>query len=80
MKIMTALVKVVSTLSVNLNSTRHQYEAELQKAEDKRANDCLESLMAEQQKLKENMNEIKNMLTYLFKSVTAPRYRQVEEK
>jgi len=35
----------------------------------------LESLMAKRTELDENMDEIKNMLTYMFKSVFVHRYR-----
>nr|CAD7196855.1 unnamed protein product [Timema douglasi] len=75
MKLMTALVDVALTVSVNLDNTQRQYEAERQKARDKRASDRLESLMMKRQELEENMDEIKNMLTYMFKSVFVHRYR-----
>lgn len=75
MKLMTALVDVALTVSVNLDNTQRQYEAERQKARDKRASDRLESLMSKRQELEENMDEIKNMLTYMFKSVFVHRYR-----
>lgn len=78
MKLMTALVDVALIVSVNLDNTQRQYEAERQKARDKRASDRLESLMSKRQELEENMDEIKNMLTYMFKSVFVHRYRQVE--
>lgn len=42
---------------------------------DKRANERLESLMAKRTELEENMDEIKSMLTYMFKSVFVHRYR-----
>lgn len=42
---------------------------------DNRASDRLESLMAKRSELEENTDEIKNMLTYMFKSVFVHRYR-----
>lgn len=72
---MTALVDVALTVSINLDNTQRQYEAERQKAREKRAADRLESLMAKRKELEENMDEIKNMLTYMFKSVFVHRYR-----
>lgn len=75
MKLMTALVDVALIVSVNLDNTQRQYESERQKARDKRASDRLESLMSKRQELEENMDEIKNMLTYMFKSVFVHRYR-----
>jgi cohesin complex subunit SA-1/2 len=35
----------------------------------------LEVLMTKRQELEENMDEIKNMLTYMFKAVFVHRYR-----
>lgn len=75
MKLMTALVDVALTVSINLDNTQRQYESERQKAREKRAADRLESLMAKRKELEENMDEIKNMLTYMFKSVFVHRYR-----
>lgn len=78
MKLMTALVDVALTVSVNQDNTLRQYEAERQKARDKRgASDRLEALMTKRQELEENIDEIKNMLTYMFKSVFVHRYRFV---
>lgn len=75
MKLMTALVDVALTVSINSDNTQRQYEAERQKAREKRAADRLESLMTKRKELEENMDEIKNMLTYMFKSVFVHRYR-----
>lgn len=75
MKLMTALVDVALNLSINLDNTQRQYEAERQKNKDKRASERLELLMGKRQELEENMEEIKNMLTYMFKSVFVHRYR-----
>ncbi|XP_076331165.1 cohesin subunit SA-1-like isoform X2 [Tachypleus tridentatus] len=75
MKLMTALVDVALNLSINLDNTQRQYEAERQKNRDKRATERLEMLMTKRQELEENMEEIKNMLTYMFKSIFVHRYR-----
>ncbi|KAA0183245.1 hypothetical protein HAZT_HAZT005136, partial [Hyalella azteca] len=72
---MTALVDVALTVSVNHDNTQRQYESERQKTREKRANDRLENLMTKRQELEENTDEIKNMLTYMFKSVFVHRYR-----
>ncbi|KAJ8679967.1 hypothetical protein QAD02_015754 [Eretmocerus hayati] len=74
-KLMTALVDVALTVSINLDNTQRQYDAERQKDRVKRAADRLESLLAKKKELEENMDEIKNMLTYMFKSVFVHRYR-----
>ncbi|KAL1398175.1 hypothetical protein pipiens_009175 [Culex pipiens pipiens] len=75
MKLMTALVDVALLVSVNFDNAARQYDAERLKPRDKRAPDRLESLMAKRTELEENMDEIKNMLTYMFKSVFVHRYR-----
>ncbi|CAN8018103.1 hypothetical protein HPB47_015182 [Ixodes persulcatus] len=75
MKLMTALVDVALNLSISLDNTQRQYEAERQKNKDKRATERLELLMTKRQDLEENTEEIKNMLTYMFKSVFVHRYR-----
>lgn len=75
MKLMTALVDVALTVSINLDNTQRQYDSERQKTTGKRAAERLETLMGKRQELEENMDEIKNMLTYMFKSVFVHRYR-----
>lgn len=75
MKLMTALVDVALLVSNNFENAAKQYEAERVKSRDRRATDRLESLMTKRAELEENMDEIKNMLTYMFKSVFVHRYR-----
>lgn len=75
MKLMTALVDVALLVSINFDNTARQYDIEGSKPRDKRAPERLESLMAKRTELEENMDEIKNMLTYMFKSVFVHRYR-----
>ena len=64
---MSALVDVALTVSINLENTQRQYDAEQQKSVQKRASDRLEQLMTRRKELEENTEEIKNMLTYMFK-------------
>lgn len=76
MKMMTALVDVALTVSINLDNTQRQYEAERSKSKSGRAaTDRLDVLMRKRKELEENMNEVKNMMTYLFKGVFVHRYR-----
>ncbi|KFB52898.1 AGAP006998-PA-like protein [Anopheles sinensis] len=75
MKLMTALVDVALLVSIHFDNAARQYEAERTKPRDRRAPDRLESLMAKRSELEENTDEIKNMLTYMFKSVFVHRYR-----
>lgn len=53
MKLMTALVDVALNLSINLDNTQRQYEAERQKQQPKRANDRLEMLLQRRQEVGE---------------------------
>ncbi|KAL7037160.1 hypothetical protein ACKWTF_009097 [Chironomus riparius] len=75
MKLMTALVDVALLVSINQDNAARQYESERLKSEHDVSEERLESLMTKRQELEENMDEIKNMLTYLFKSVFVHRYR-----
>jgi hypothetical protein len=74
MKLMTALVDVALTVSINLENTQRQYDSEQQ---SNRSSERLESLMTRRKEYEENTEEIKNMLTYMFKSVFVHRYRDI---
>ena len=51
MKLMTALVDVALNLSINLDNTQRQYEAERAKQQNKRASERLELLMTKRQEV-----------------------------
>ena len=51
MKLMTALVDVALNLSINLDHTQRQYEAERQKTRSTQASERLEMLMAKRQEV-----------------------------
>ncbi|XP_032827758.1 cohesin subunit SA-2-like [Petromyzon marinus] len=75
MKLMTALVNVALNLSINLDNTQRQYEAERNKNIGKRASEKLELLMQKRKELQENQDEIENMMNAIFKGVFVHRYR-----
>uniref|UniRef100_A0A3P8SR80 Cohesin subunit SA n=1 Tax=Amphiprion percula TaxID=161767 RepID=A0A3P8SR80_AMPPE len=75
MKLMTALVNVALNLSINMDNTQRQYEAERNKMVAKRANDRLELLLQKRKELQENQDEIENMMNAIFKGVFVHRYR-----
>uniref|UniRef100_UPI0035900FA9 cohesin subunit SA-2-like isoform X2 n=1 Tax=Myxine glutinosa TaxID=7769 RepID=UPI0035900FA9 len=75
MKLMTALVNVALNLSINLDNTQRQYEAERNKNIGKRATEKLELLMQKRKELQENQDEIENMMNAIFKGVFVHRYR-----
>ena len=52
MKLMTALVDVALTLSIAVDHTQRQYEAERQKGQKKQASERLDMLMAKRQEVK----------------------------
>ena len=51
MKLMTALVDVALTLSINMDHTQRQYDAERQKTRAKQASERLENLMQKRQEV-----------------------------
>merc|ERR1719507_2949242 len=77
LKLMSALVDVALTVSITLDNTARQYDSERAKNKDKRAADRIEVLTTKKQELEENMEEIRNMLTYMFKAVFVHRYRDI---
>lgn len=52
MKLMTALVNVALNLSINMDNTQRQYEAERNKVMAKRANDRLELLLQKRKEVR----------------------------
>jgi len=78
MKLMTALVDVALGLSINLDHTQRQYEAERAKGKSKQASERLEMLIQKRQEIEESQEEIRNMLTYIFRGVFVHRYRDTQ--
>lgn len=69
MKLMTALVNVALNLSINMDNTQRQYEAERNKMIGKRASERLELLLQKRKELQENQDEIENMMNAIFKGI-----------
>lgn len=57
MKLMTALVNVALNLSINMDNTQRQYEAERNKVVAKRANDRLELLLQKRKEVKTQIRQ-----------------------
>lgn len=76
MKLMTALVDVALTLSINIDNSQRQYESEKRKSKSA-VGDRLQLLADKCQQLGEEMEDIKTMLGYLFKSIFVHRYRDI---
>ncbi|XP_062477834.1 cohesin subunit SA-3 isoform X2 [Pezoporus occidentalis] len=77
MKVMSALVKVALGVSVHQENNLRQYEAERSKGPGRRATEKLEALMVKRQELREQQEEIENMMNAVFKGVFVHRYRDV---
>ncbi|ESN95831.1 hypothetical protein HELRODRAFT_86353, partial [Helobdella robusta] len=77
MKLMTALVDVALNLSIALDHTQRQLEAEQSKSKNKQAADRLELLTEKKKETEDNLDEIRHMLTYIFKGVFVHRYRDI---
>lgn len=67
MKLMTALVNVALNLSINMDNTQRQYEAERNKMVAKRANDRLELLLQKRKEVRNLANCYITLRLYLTK-------------
>ncbi|XP_054043779.1 LOW QUALITY PROTEIN: cohesin subunit SA-3-like, partial [Rissa tridactyla] len=77
MKLMTALVTVALGVSLQQDNNRRQYEAERSKEPGRRAAGKLEALLEKRRELREQQEEIENMMNAIFKGVFVHRYRDV---
>ncbi|XP_059691196.1 cohesin subunit SA-3 [Gavia stellata] len=77
MKLMTALVNVALGVSLHQENNQRQYEAERSKGPGRRATDKLEALLEKRRELREQQEEIENMMNAIFKGVFVHRYRDV---
>ncbi|KAE8285652.1 Cohesin subunit SA-1 SCC3-like protein 1 Stromal antigen 1 [Larimichthys crocea] len=77
MKLMTALVEVALTVSVQLQTTQRQYDMENSKRAHDRSSDRLEELQATVSELRENREEVFSMMNGMFRGVFVHRYRDL---
>ncbi|XP_074023534.1 cohesin subunit SA-3 [Numenius arquata] len=77
MKLMTALVNVALGVRLHQENNQRQYEAERGKELGRRATDKLEALLEKRRELREQQEEIENMMNAIFKGVFVHRYRDV---
>ncbi|XP_076595594.1 cohesin subunit SA-2 [Chaetodon auriga] len=75
MKLMTGLVEVALTVSVQLRTTQRRYDVENSKRAHDRSSDRLEELQASINELCENKQEIASMMNSTFRGVFVHRYR-----
>uniref|UniRef100_A0A3B3I8U6 Cohesin subunit SA n=1 Tax=Oryzias latipes TaxID=8090 RepID=A0A3B3I8U6_ORYLA len=77
LKVMTGLVEVAVTVSVQLQTTQRQIDTEKSKNPQIRASDKLEELHATISELKENREEVCSMMNATFRGVFVHRYRDL---
>ncbi|XP_074898342.1 cohesin subunit SA-3 isoform X2 [Buteo buteo] len=77
MKLMTALVNVALGVSLHQENNQRQYEAERSKGPGRQATDKLEALLEKRRELREQQEEIENMMNAIFKGIFVHRYRDV---
>ncbi|XP_030341461.1 cohesin subunit SA-3 [Strigops habroptila] len=77
MKLMSALVEVALGVSVQQENSLRQYEAERSKGPGRRATEKLEALTVKRRELREQQEELENMMNAIFKGVFVHRYRDV---
>ncbi|RVE67552.1 hypothetical protein OJAV_G00103820 [Oryzias javanicus] len=77
LKVMTGLVEVAVTVSVQLETTQRQIDAEKSKNPQIRASDKLEEMHATISELKENREEVCSMMNASFRGVFVHRYRDL---
>ncbi|XP_014817108.1 PREDICTED: cohesin subunit SA-3 [Calidris pugnax] len=75
MKLMTALVDVALGVRLHQENNQRQYEAERGKEPGRQATNKLEALLEKRQELREQQEEIENMMNAIFKGVFVHRYR-----
>ncbi|KAL3317738.1 Cohesin subunit SA-1 [Cichlidogyrus casuarinus] len=75
LKMMTALVDVALNLSINSDSNQRQLDAEKNRSAGNRVTERMELLQQRKQELTDNKEDVKTMLSYLFKGVFVHRYR-----
>nr|XP_020480414.1 cohesin subunit SA-1-like isoform X2 [Monopterus albus] len=75
MKLMTGLVEVAVTVSIQLQTTQRQYDMEKSKRVHDRASDRLEELQATIKELHENREELSSLMNATFRGVFVHRYR-----
>ncbi|KAI4886085.1 hypothetical protein NFI96_030137, partial [Prochilodus magdalenae] len=76
-KLLTALVNVALSLSVNVDNTQRLYEVELSKTSSKRVSPRLERIQRKITELQDRKLETEDMMDAIFKGVFLKRYRDV---
>ncbi|XP_040281099.1 cohesin subunit SA-2-like isoform X1 [Bufo bufo] len=76
-KLLTALIRVILNLDINIDNSDRLYEVEKKRADLQRINLRLEQLDKRRKKLQQRHREIKDMMDAIFKGTFLQRYRDV---
>ncbi|XP_062835315.1 cohesin subunit SA-3 isoform X2 [Anolis carolinensis] len=77
MKLMTALVRVALSISVQKDNRQRQYEAERAKGLNRRAPEKMEELLEQRREFQEKQEELESLMNAIFKGVFVHRYRDL---
>ncbi|XP_053099788.1 cohesin subunit SA-3 isoform X2 [Hemicordylus capensis] len=77
MKLMTGLVRVALSISLQKDNRQRQYEAERAKGPSRRAPEKLEGLLEQRKEFQEKQEELENLMNAIFKGVFVHRYRDL---
>ncbi|KAG8586674.1 hypothetical protein GDO81_005448 [Engystomops pustulosus] len=76
-KLLSALIRVILNLDINIDNSDRLFEVEKKRADLKRINPRLEQLDKKRKKLQQRRHEIEDMMDALFKGTFLQRYRDV---
>ncbi|XP_056411819.1 cohesin subunit SA-2-like isoform X2 [Hyla sarda] len=76
-KLLTALIRVILNLDINIDNSDRLYEVEKKRGDLKRINPRLEQVDKKRKKLQQRRCEIEDMMDALFKGTFLQRYRDV---
>ncbi|XP_015263910.1 PREDICTED: cohesin subunit SA-3 [Gekko japonicus] len=77
MKLMTGLVRVALSVSLQKDNSQRQYEAEQAKGLNRRAPEKLEGLLEQRREFQEKQEELENLMNAIFKGIFVHRYRDL---
>ncbi|KAL8179825.1 UNVERIFIED_CONTAM: hypothetical protein K2H54_073285 [Gekko kuhli] len=77
LKLMTGLVHVALSVTLQKDNSQRQYEAEQAKGLNRRAPEKLEGLLGQRREFQEKQEELENLMNAVFKGIFVHRYRDL---
>ncbi|XP_077192311.1 cohesin subunit SA-3 isoform X3 [Paroedura picta] len=77
MKLMTGLMHVALSVSLQKDNSQRQYESERAKGLNRRAPEKLEELLEQHKEFQEKQKELENLMNAIFKGIFVHRYRDL---